>query len=87
VGENCERVKKKSTTALLFFKSCYMSHEQGKDMENIFTAYITATVARLLSYLCLPMDIPVTSGLSRRDFVMQCHIPEDLTVQQYIVRI
>jgi hypothetical protein len=60
-GESCGRVKKKSTTALLFFKLCYMSHEQGKDVENIFTAHITATAARLPSYLCLLMDIPITS--------------------------
>ena len=74
-AESCGRVKKKSITALLCFMSCCMSHEQGKDMENTFTGHITAAAARLPSYLCLLMDIPVTSRSSRRGFVMQHHIP------------
>jgi len=44
-------------------------------MENTFTAHITATAARLPSYLCLLMDIPVTSRSSRRGVVMQQHVP------------
>jgi hypothetical protein len=61
-GESCGMVKKKIATDLLFFKSCYKSHEQEKDTENTFAAHITATAERLPSYLCLlMMDVPVTS--------------------------